>query len=49
VKSNKTLSHEVGFIFELPQDVDVITCIVKTCQDILWLCKHHQKGQHPKT
>jgi len=40
LKSNITLSHEIGSIVELPQDVDAITCfdkLVKTscgCENI---------------
>jgi len=45
----KALSHEIGSIFELElsQDVDVITCLdnlVKTCQNIMWLCDYRQKA-----
>ena len=49
-KSSKALSHEIVSIVELPRDVDVIQCFartVETCQNILWLCKHGQKGQQP--
>ena len=34
-------------IYALPRDVDVTDCFdkpVKTCQNILWFCKHSQKG-----
>jgi len=34
--------------FWIPVDVDVIQCFdrpVKTCQNILWLWKHGQKGR----
>jgi len=42
------LSHKIGSIVEFPRDVDVITCFdrpVKTCQNILWQCKHSQKSR----
>jgi len=47
MKSNKTLCHEIYSIVELPQDGDVITYfgrLEKACQNILWLCKHHQNS-----
>jgi len=48
MKTNKILSHEIGSIVEIQQDVDVITFfhkLVKTCPNILWLCTHRQKGR----
>jgi len=48
-KSSEVSRHEIGLIFELPLDVDVMQCFdkpAKTCQNILWFCKHGQKAEN---